>query len=139
MASESTLFDCWTEPPSPLLSTRTGAFSLLAPCWQPGRGHAPCSLFASWPIAWMPSEPQPHECPYCDWSASCFVGFAFSAVAFESTLFDWATSPSSPLLSTRTGVFLFDAPGCNAPDSASASCSFLASWPMAWVPEPDWP
>ena len=85
----------------------------------------------------MPSEPQPHEDPYCDWSASCLVRFAFSAVAYESTLFDWATSPSSPLLSTRTGVLVFDAPDCSAAEAASASCSFLASWPMAWVPEPD--
>ena len=55
MADESTLFDWSTEPPPPLLSTRTGAFSLLAPCWRASeKAPAPCSLLASWPIAWMP-------------------------------------------------------------------------------------
>ena len=57
-ASESTLFDCFTVPPSPLLSTRTGAFLLLAPDCSAGRAGPwrPARLLASWPIAWMPSR-----------------------------------------------------------------------------------
>ena len=57
-----------------------------------------------------------------------------SAVASESTEFDWETYPSSPLLPTRTGVFSFDAPDWNAAEKAPADWSLLASWPMAWVP-----
>ena len=58
----------------------------------------------------------------------------FSAVAFDPTLFDWETSPSSPLLPTRTGVFVLLAPDWSAAESAPADCSLLASWPMAWTP-----
>ena len=58
----------------------------------------------------------------------------FSAVAFDPTLFDWETSPSSPLLPTRTGVFVLLAPDWKAAESAPADCSLLASWPIAWVP-----
>jgi hypothetical protein len=60
----------------------------------------------------------------------------FSAFAYEETLFDWETSPSSPLLSTRTGVFVLLAPDCSATDRAPAFCVLSASWPMAWVPPP---
>ena len=55
-------------------------------------------------------------------------------VADEPTLFDCDTSPLSPLLSTRTGELLFEAPCCSAADSPIAVCSFLASWPIAWMP-----
>ena len=60
--------------------------------------------------------------------------FRLAAVADELTVFDCVTSPSSPLLPTRTGVFVFDAPLCSASEIASASWSFFASWPIACVP-----
>ena len=67
------------------------------------------------------------------------VRFRLAAVADEPTLFDCETSPSWPLLSTRTGVFVLLAPCCAASEAANASCSFFASWPIAWIPPPPWP
>jgi hypothetical protein len=129
-ADESTLFDCSTEPPSPLLSTRTGACE-LPPEAQPHRSRpaccdardaamAACSFFASCPIACVPPEAHLQSEPDCVWSASCERPFRFAAVAWDSTLFDCVTSPSSPLLSTRTGVIAFHEPDCSAPEMASA-------------------
>ena len=64
VASDSTLFDCDTRPPSPLLSTRTGVFELLAPfCAASEAANASCSFFGSWPIARVPpspTDPDPH-------------------------------------------------------------------------------
>jgi hypothetical protein len=61
---------------------------------------------------------------------------ALSAVASDSTLFDCDTSPLSPLLSTATGLFAFAAPSCSAAESPTASCSFRADWPIAWIAIP---
>ena len=68
------------------------------------------SFLAFCPIACVPPAAQRQSPPRWSWSAFWPVRLTFSAVAFESTLFDWETSPSSPLLPTRTGVFVLLAP-----------------------------
>ena len=50
----------------------------------------------------------------------------FPAVADEAASFDCETSPLPPLLATATGLELFDAPSCHAPDRASAPWWFFA-------------
>ena len=54
----------------------------------------------------------------------------FTAAAFEDAMFACVTEPPSPLLSTRTGAFSFDAPSWNVSPRANASCSFFADWPI---------
>src|SRR5262245_39811067 len=54
-AFDDAVFDCVTEPPSPWLRTRTGAFSFDAPCWIVSpTANASCAFDADCPIAWMP-------------------------------------------------------------------------------------
>jgi hypothetical protein len=114
-------------------------FAFDAPlCSAAEIASAPCSFFASWPIAWMPPEPHAQSEPRWAWPAACFVPFRFAASAAEETLFDCETLPASPGLWTRTAMFSFDASFCSAADRAAAVWSDFASCPIACVPEPDW-
>ena len=146
------MLDCSTEPSSPGLETLVGAFVLptsslfpqthggLLPSWNVAESAtALCLFLASWPMAWIPVPQQslPSELP-CSWSACCSVQLTFPAVAFDDAMFSCVTSPPSPLLSTRTGAFSFDAPSWNVRPSANASCSFFAAWPITCSPEPLW-
>ena len=90
-------------------------FEFDAPDWRPSeKAPAPCSFFASWPIAWIPVASHPHEAPRYPWSAFWPVRFALSAPACEPTVFDCVTSPPWPVLSTPTGAFRFDAAAWSA-------------------------
>jgi hypothetical protein len=55
-----------------------------------------------------------------------------AAPAFELLL--WSTSPDFPGLKIRTGMLVFFGWTCSDSASASASWSFLAFWPIAWMP-----
>ena len=75
----------------------------------------------------------PEPPPACDWSVSWCVSLSFAAIAPAVAEFDWVTSPSEPGLRTRIENASFDGAICFAVASASAFCSFSASWPAIWV------
>jgi hypothetical protein len=57
VASESTLFDCETEPSFPGLRTRIETFVLLGlVCAAPAAAPATCPLEADWFTVWLPTD-----------------------------------------------------------------------------------
>ncbi len=66
-ASDVTAFDWSTLPPLPLLPTRTGEFSFLAPDWSAAESaNAPWRLPLDWSTYWIGSLEQPQP-PLPDW------------------------------------------------------------------------
>src|SRR4029450_6570165 len=100
--------------------------------WMPVPEEQPQSLLPSWPSL-LSLEPLPEEPPWL-WSMSWSVSLSLSAFAFDDTVFDCETSPSSPGLKTRIEMFTFFGFSWTALESARAACLFTASWSAVCTP-----
>ena len=137
VASESTLFDCSTRAAVALAVDAHRGVRVRGPGLQ-RRRQGDCVLLVlglladrldavARAAALVALRPDPDPRP-----ASTRSGSARSRRSRRCSTA--STLPSSPLLSTRTGVFVLLAPFCAASEAANASCSFFASWPIAWIP-----
>src|SRR5215212_4242532 len=114
-ASASAALVWVTEPFEPRLPIRTLVLSLLGWIWVAfASASADWLLYACCPATWVPPPP-PCDC-VADWS----VELALPASAPASARLVCLTGPSSPALSIRTDVLLFDGWICLAFASASA-------------------
>ena len=75
----------------------------------------------------------PIKPPGCVWSTSWSVLLPLAEIAAAREAFVCVTSPPPPLLSIRTGAFVFDAPYCVESASDRAPCSLFDSCPAAWT------
>ena len=137
------LFDCDTEPLSPLEPMRTGMFSLLACSWTDlASDSASWIVLASWPTACTPEPPSQHlsflagSPPPCCCSTPWPVSARLPAAEPATELFDCSTSPSLPGLWIRTEMLLLL--GFSCLDSAFDLAFWMvsATWPTACSPPP---